>query len=324
VEGLVSRDAAPFREQRVLITGGAGFIGRRLAIALAQSGAEVSIVDTEAPDITTLPGGISDIHFLNVDIRDEAAVRGAFINRQPEYVFHLAAAGVTQPFLPLEAALAVNLHGAINVFRASFDSRSLGQERVIRLVHTGTPYERGGAGQEIGPINPYAASKAAAFAVARMFHRTEGWPIVTVRPFQAYGPGQPEPALIPSAIAAARADTTFHMTGGEQRRDFIYVDDLVRGYLLAALKGNDGQSYDLGWGESHSIKCVIRQLFTLLKARREPHFGALPYRPGEVWDLRADIDQTTRDLEWSPQVTLKQGLALTIKNFTLDKPNRKL
>ncbi len=310
MESLVRSDAAQFSGRRVLITGGAGFIGRRLAAALAQSGAEVSIVDTVAPDSAFLLGLVPAIQFHSLDIRDEDAVRGIFVNCQPEYVFHLAAAGVTQPFLPLELALAVNLHGAINVFRASFESQSLAQYKVVRLVHTGTPYERGGEGQEIGPINPYAASKAAAYAVARMYQRTEGWPIVTVRPFQVYGPGQPEPALIPSAISAVRAGESFRMTRGEQRRDFVYVDDLVRGYLLAALKGTDGHSYDLGWGTSHSLKSVIRQLFNIMKAQQEPLFGALPYRPGELWNLQADIGAATRELDWSPQVRLRARIGM--------------
>jgi nucleoside-diphosphate-sugar epimerase len=187
-------------------------------------------------------------------------------------------------------------------------------------VHTGTPYERGDLDQEIGPINPYAASKAAAFAVARMFQRTKGWPIVTVRPFQVYGPGQPEPALIPSAIAAVRAGEVFRMTGGEQRRDFIYVDDLVRGYLLAALMGVDGHSYDLGWGVSQSLKSVIHQLFRVMEAKQEPLFGVLPYRPGELWDLRADIGAATEELDWSPRVRLEQGLTRTAMDQLLDKP----
>ena len=325
MEGLVTSAAAQFDGRRVLISGGTGFIGRRLSAALARTGAEVTVIDTRAPNDAHFQRQFSQIHFNLLDIRDTVALRQVFADSRPEYVFHLAAAGVTQPFLPLELALSVNLHGAINIFRASFESASLARPRVARLVHTGTPYERGGStDQEIGPINPYAASKAAAFAVARMFQRTEGWPIVTVRPFQVYGPGQPEPALIPAAISAAQGRLPFRMTSGEQKRDFVYIDDLVRGYLLAAAKGIDGHSYDLGWGQSHSLKSVISRLYTIMQARDQPLFGALPYRQGELWDLKADVHAADQELNWRPQVTLDRGLALTYKSHQLDNPGRKL
>jgi nucleoside-diphosphate-sugar epimerase len=330
VENVVVKDAARFNGRRVLITGGGGFIGRRLATALVASGAEVSIVDAPTTDLTPLQNRFPHIHCYPLDIRDEAAVRQAFSSSQPEYVFHLAAAGVTDPFLPLELALAVNLRGTINVLRASFEEAFSPQtgstrERVVRLVHTGTPYERGGStGQEPDPISPYAASKAAAYAIVRMFHRTKGWSIVTVRPFQVYGPGQPERALIPAAIMAAQTRQPFRMTGGEQRRDFVYVDDIVHGYLLAATNGVDSHSYDLGWGQTHSLQTVVNRLYTMMQAKTQPVFGAIPYRPGEIWKLQADVHATVQELGWSPQTTLEKGLALTVESFLLDNPTLKL
>jgi nucleoside-diphosphate-sugar epimerase len=319
VESLVIKEAARFSGRRVLITGAAGFIGRRLAAALAAAGAEVSVVEAPAARLAGLQDRFPDIHDYLLDIRDGEAVRRAVGSSRPEYVFHLAAAGVTDPFLSLERALAVNLHGAINVFRACFQDPPP-EARVIRLVHSGTPYEFGpGAKREPCPISPYAASKAAAFAVARMFHRTKEWSIVTVRPFQVYGPGQPEQALIAAAILAAQAGQSFRMTGGEQRRDFVYVDDIVRGYLLAASKGVDGHSYDLGWGQTRSLRQVINRLYVIMGAQTQPVFGVLPHRPGEIWELQADISATVQELGWSPQVTLDKGLALTAEGFLLDK-----
>jgi UDP-glucose 4-epimerase len=322
MEGLVAADAAPFRRQPVLITGAAGFLGRRLTVALAGSGADVTVLDLPSADLAPLyrllasePEAAERVREARVDIRDRDTLQELVDHAAPAYIFHLAAAGVTNPFIELELALSVNLSGALNLFQACFE-RPSAHAGPIRLVHTGTPYEFGESGREPYPLNPYGASKAAAFAFARMFHRTRGWPIVTVRPFQVYGPGQPEVALIPAAIRAARAGERYRMTGGEQERDFIYVDDVVRGYLRAAEHGRDGASYDLGWGRTHTLREVIARLYHLLGATAAPEYGALPYRPGEVWRLVAGPRATTQDLEWHPAVPLDEGLALTVTGAT--------
>jgi nucleoside-diphosphate-sugar epimerase len=317
MEGLVASDARPFCRQPVLITGAAGFIGRRLTAALAQAGADVTIVELPSADLSplhellaTVPAAAGRVHHITLDIRDRDAL-GILVGRvAPAYVFHLAAVGVTDPFVDIELALSVNLTGAINLFQACF-GRSSVDSLPVRLVNTGTPYEYGESGGEPYPLNPYGASKAAAFAFARMFHRTRNWPIVTVRPFQVYGPGQPETALIPAAIRAARSREPFRMTAGEQERDFIYVDDIVRGFLRAASCGRDGQSYELGWGQTHRLRDVIVRLYQLIGAAGQPEFGSLPYRPGEVWRLQADPRAAARDLGWDPEIPLDRGLALT-------------
>jgi UDP-glucose 4-epimerase len=318
MEGLVTSDARPFHGHPVLITGAGGFIGRRLTLALAQAGADVTIVELPSADLAPLrqllaadPAAAGRLHHVALDIRERDALRSLISRVTPAFVFHLAAVGVTDPFMDLELALSVNLTGAIHLFRACFD-RPPTDSRPIRLVHTGTPYEYGESGGEPYPLNPYGASKAAAFAFARMFHRTLDWPIVTVRPFQVYGPGQPGVALIPAAIRAARAGEPFRMTAGEQERDFIYVDDIVRGYLRAASRGREGQSYDLGWGETHKLRDVVTSLYQLMGAAGGPDFGALPYRPGEVWRLQADPRAAARDLGWGPEIPLERGLALTV------------
>ena len=314
MESLVVQTAAAFVDKRVLVTGAGGFIGCRLVAALVTAGAHVSILESPSADIAPLRELISHVGHYSVDIRDQTAVHQAVHASRPEYVFHLAAVGVTDPFLSLELALDVNLQGAINLFRACFDGK--GRFKPARLVHTGTPYEFGGDRGEPDPISPYAASKAAAFAVARMYHRMAGWPIVTVRPFQVYGPGQSPRALIPAAIQAVRAGRTFRMTGGEQKRDFVYVDDVVRGFLLAALKGVDGRSYELGWGEALSTRAVMEKLYRrILRVEESPEYGALPYRPGEIWDLAADVGLAVEDLGWRPQVSLERGLWLTVQSL---------
>jgi nucleoside-diphosphate-sugar epimerase len=147
-----------------------------------------------------------------------------------------------------------------------------------------------------------------------MYHRTRGHPIVTVRPFTVYGPRQSERALIPRTILSTLRGEDFEMTGGEQTRDFTYVDDVVEGYVRASLsKKAIGQTINLGTGEEHAIRDVVLKVLELMGSPVKPLIGVLPYRPGEIWRLYADSNKARELLGWQPQVGLEEGLRRTIK-----------
>ena len=169
----------------------------------------------------------------------------------------------------------------------------------------------------VDPVNAYAASKSAAWLFCNMYHRTHGYPIVTVRPFTAYGPRQSIRVLIPQAILSALRGQDFEMTGGEQTRDFTYVDDVVEGCIRASLSEKAiGQTINLGTGEEHAIKGVVLEVLELMGSTVKPLLGALPYRPGEIWCLYSDSSKAKELLGWQPQVSLEEGLRWTIKWYT--------
>jgi dTDP-glucose 4,6-dehydratase len=150
-----------------------------------------------------------------------------------------------------------------------------------------------------------------------MYWRAYGLPVVTVRPFQVYGPGQPACSLIPAAIEAALAGQDFPMTPGEQERDFIYVADVVAGMLATAVAtGIEGESLDLGMGRAHAVREVIAHVWEVTQAQGQMLPGALPYRPGEVKCIVADADRTAQLTGWRAQVNLKEGLRRTIQDYT--------
>ncbi|MCH8922589.1 MAG: aminotransferase class I/II-fold pyridoxal phosphate-dependent enzyme [Planctomycetes bacterium] len=138
---------------------------------------------------------------------------------QPNRVFHLAAAGVSDPFLDVRVALRVNLDGTLNLLRAVAGSAP--------VIVARTPGER-------AALNVYATSKAAAWQFCRMYHRTESWPIIGAMIFSAYGAGQNPRNVIPSALAAARAGRDFPMSPGEQQRDWVAVTDVVAALVAIA------------------------------------------------------------------------------------------
>ncbi len=293
--------------ERVLVTGATGFIGAPLTGSLVAAGAEVAAVVLPGEE-PVLP---SDARAYAADITDVDALRYIVADVQPEVVFHLAAVGLTNPHLPAAEALRVNTGGVIALLEALREASC-----ARRIVLLGSSYEYGArrADDSCDPFNAYAASKVAAWAFARAAHNTWNAPVVWARPFQVYGPGQPEAAFIPAALRAARTGADFPMTGGEQQRDFIFVEDVVTGLLsLARAEGIAGRAFDLGTGQLHTLREVAEQIWQLTSARGRLLVGALPYRPGEVTAIPADPDRARRLTGWQAQVTLETGLGLMLQ-----------
>jgi nucleoside-diphosphate-sugar epimerase len=186
----------------------------------------------------------------------------------------------------------------------------------VVLVGTCHEYGAGEAMEVLDPYNAYAASKVAAWAFGRMYWRAHGLPVVTVRPFQVYGPGQPTQCLIPAAIRAAVSGEDLAMTPGEQERDFIYVQDVVDGMVATAeTPGIEGASLDLGTGTGHTVRLVVERIWQLTDAKGEVELGALSYRSSEAMRLVADADRTAQLTGWRATTSLEEGLRATIDSL---------
>ncbi len=294
------------RGASVFVFGASGFLGQRLIARLLAQGARVGAMVLPGERITLPP----EVQVTRGEIDAPAAVQQAIRRFAPTHVVNLAAVGVTRPHLPLADALRVNVGGTVNVLEA-VRARS----EVQRVMLVGSSYEYGARRTATGldPFNAYSASKVAAWAFARAAYNAWGTPMVWVRPFQIYGPGQHPRALIPAAIEAARQGADFPMTGGEQQRDFIYVEDVIAG-LCAALTapGIAGRSLDLGTGKLHRLREVVALIWELAQAGGRILTGALPYRPGEVPAIPANAALTRRLTGWSAQTPLEAGLRLTL------------
>lgn len=306
----------------MLVTGGTGFLGQHLTRRLVGLGARVAVALRDgARAMLTHARAVAlplEVDCRDGDVRNYGQMRRLVEAVAPEIIFHLAAVGATAPFIAEEMALRVNLYGTLNLLRAVQRGQA---GDVKRVVVVGTSYEYG-AGGALDPGNVYAASKVAAWAFCRMYYRAHGTPVVVARPFNVYGPGQDERALIPSAIRAALSSQDFPTTPGEQRRDFLYVSDLIEGFLALALtEGIEGESLDLGTGVATPVREVVERIFALVaelgatSAVARPQIGALPYRPGVVWELVADADRTAQLTGWRAQTELDRGLRSTIKSF---------
>jgi UDP-glucose 4-epimerase len=297
---------------RVLVTGATGFIAQALVPRLLEKADVTLLLLEEFGGSVPLPKPLRPIRprveTVYADLRNfqvtSRAVRGA----RPDRVIHLAAAGVTDPFLNVNTALSHNVTGTLNLLRACFESDGPDVQQVIVAR---TPGER-------TAMNVYAASKAAAWSFCAMYARTAGWPIQGAMIYQTYGPGQPSHLLVPAAVAAAFAGQDFPMTAGTQAKDWIHVDDVVSGIL--ALLASDiapGATVELGTGRAIGVLEVVQQIYELVGRGGRPRPGALPGRPGEDQEQVANTEETAALIDWWAQIALAEGLARMVE--TVDR-----
>jgi nucleoside-diphosphate-sugar epimerase len=295
-----------------LLTGASGFIGSHLAEALVARGAIVHCLLLPGDPAPNLSAVRDQIHIHRADLLDAEALQGAVRAASPEVVMHLAAVGVTDVHVDPALAVRVNVVGTLNLL-AALD----GAYRVF--LNVGTCHEYGDGAppfredQDPRPSLAYAITKTAVWHFCRRFHDTEGWPIVTARPFSVYGPRQAGNTFIPACIHAARRGVDFEMTAGEQGRDWIYVTDVVEGMIRATSVATAiGGTFNLCTGRETALYDVARAIVQGLGDPVAIHRGALSYREGEIWHLVGDNTRARAVLGWEPTTALADGLRRTI------------
>lgn len=305
----------------VLVTGAGGFIGSHLVERLAAGGARVRAMvkynSRNDPGLLALlpPALRPQIEIVPADLRDAEAVRQAL--RDQEIVFHLGALiAIPYSYRHPREVVETNVLGTLNVLLAARETRP------ARLVHTSTSEVYGSAQQPgmdeshpLHPQSPYAASKVGADQLAASFALTYDLPIVTVRPFNTYGPRQSARAIIPAIIAQALARDEVALGDLTPRRDFTFVGDTVDGFLRAALTdAGVGQTFNLGQGSSISIGDLAALILRLVDRPVRLVSEAARFRPArsEVTNLVADADRARRLLGWAPRTSLADGLRATI------------
>jgi len=297
----------------ILVTGATGFIGRHLVCRLIDAGHSVTLMLLPGVESgSSLPHPLhqrrNHVEIVYGDIRNYSLTNRAVRDANPDGVVHLAAVGVSDPFLSPNTAVRNNVTGTLNLLRACFESKTASSQvsQVIVARSSGEPSN----------LNVYAASKAAAWNFCQMYAQTYNWPIAGAMIFQAYGPWQPTHTLVQAAVRTALAGEDFPMTSGEQTRDWIYVADVVKG-IEAGLQAElePGTTFELGTGKATSVADVVRLIYRLTARGGKPQIGALPSRPGEVPSQLAAVKDTRQLLAWQPSTTLKDGLERTIRHI---------
>jgi NAD dependent epimerase/dehydratase len=308
-----------WNEKRVLVTGAGGFVGSHLTERLAEAGARVrAMVHYNAMGTwgwLDQSRHRADIDVVASDLADRDSVMRAM--KGSEIVFHLGALiAIPYSYEAPSSYVHTNVIGTLNVLQAARDLS------VDRIVHTSTSEVYGTAQyvpiDEKHPLqgqSPYSASKIGADKMAEAFHRSFGLPVVTLRPFNTFGPRQSSRAVIPTIISQCLAGDTVHLGSLEPTRDFIYVTDSVEGYLRAAVVDEAvGTTINIGSGSEISIGDLARLIVRMTggTATIESHDERTRPEESEVERLLADSSLARSRLGWFPQVTLEDGLTRTI------------
>lgn len=306
--------------KRVLVTGAGGFIGSHLSERLVELGADVrAFVHYNALGTwgwLDQSAHKDAIEVVAGDIADPDSVRLAV--RDVDVVFHLAALiAIPYSYQAPRSYVRTNVEGTVNVLQAA---KEWGVERV---VHTSTSEVYGSA--QYTPIDeqhplqgqsPYSASKIGADKLAEAFHCSFGVPVVTVRPFNTFGPRQSARAIIPTIISQCLAGQPLKLGNLHPTRDLNYVANTAEGFVkAAAAPGAVGKVYNLGSGREISIGALARLIAELTGHSLEIQSDAQRMRPekSEVDRLLADNSLACQALGWTPEVSLEEGLSRTIE-----------
>ncbi|MBW7921131.1 MAG: dTDP-glucose 4,6-dehydratase [Rubellimicrobium sp.] len=319
---------------KLLVTGGAGFIGSAVVRRALRAGHEV--VNLDALTYAANPANVAEVAdlpgyaFVRADLRDRAALDAALAAHRPDAIMHLAAESHVDRSIDGPADfIATNITGTFNLLeaaRAWWEAQ--GRPDGFRLHHVSTDEVFGHLGPDdprfteampYAPRSPYSASKAAADHLVRAWHETYGLPVVLSNCSNNYGPFHFPEKLIPVIILAALHGQPIPIYGrGQNVRDWLFVEDHAEALLLVLQRGRTGRSYNIG-GEAEAANIDIARRICALMDELHPS-GAphdrlitfVPDRPGH--DLRYAIDPSRMrdELGWRPSVTLDQGLRRTV------------
>ncbi len=321
---------------RVLVTGGAGFIGGCLVRCLLQE-TEAYVFNLDklgyASDCTSINAlSINDRHILlPVNLTNLEATKAAVKESNPDVVMHLAAEShVDRSIDGPEAFIDSNVKGTFNLLesvREHWEALSQERQEHFRFHHISTDEVFGSLGSQgsfsettaYDPCSPYSASKAASDHLVRAWHRTYGLPIVITNCSNNYGPWQFPEKLIPVVILKALAGEPIPLYGdGENIRDWLFVEDHVEGLLLAVTAGKIGETYCIGGYGERTNKKVVETICTILDELRpqEVSYSSLitkvKDRPGHDRRYAINSQKISNELGWKPRHNFEIGIRNTV------------
>jgi len=310
-----------WQQKQVLVTGAGGFIGSHLTEALVKAGAKVRVfIRYNSRDgrgnLEDLEQTVLDqIEIIAGDLRDADAIERSV--KGCDTVFHLGAlVGIPYSYKNPREVVETNIMGTFNVLTAARD------HGVARIVHTSTSEVYGSAQyvpiDEAHPLqgqSPYSASKIGADKLAESYYASFDLPVVTIRPFNCYGPRQSARAIIPTLITQALACAEIRLGNTEARRDFTFVTDTVEAFMRAAQTQEAiGKVFNVGSGQEISIGQLAQVIINTIQSTAKIVVDETRVRPSgsEVNRLLADNWLAKEILGWEPQVSQELGIKKTV------------
>ena len=315
----------------ILVTGGAGYIGRWLANELVDAGHEVVALDTQPPPEGMPPRLPSSATWVKGDVTDKQSVAEAVKLKPLDAIIHLAGIVTMGCERDPDLCMRVNLGGTSNLLEAArkyHDRLTPERRRRFRFVHVSTDEVYGSLGATglfceetpYQPSSPYSASKAASDHLAHAWSKTYGLPVIVSNCSNNYGPYQFPEKLIPLIILNAIEGKPLPVYGnGSNVRDWLYVDDHAEGLISLLKRGRPGEKYNFGGNSERSNLDVVELICDVLdqmvpgRATRRSLITFVKDRPGHDLRYAIDASKARHELGWKPSKTFEEGIAQTVQ-----------
>lgn len=291
------------KDKRILVTGGNGYLGSHLIAALKLSGAKVYVIDQVA--------GNTDNEY-SLDINNSSRLQEVVEEVQPQIIYHLAAVlNRERNFDRHDQTMLVNYYGTLNLLKAM---QNIDYGNFI-FTSTSEVYGNNPApfneNQLPDPCSPYSLSKIFAEQVIKTYSRLAGKNFTILRLFNFFGKNMPMGFFIPQLFHSFQHNIPFDMTGGEQIRDFLFVDDVVSAMLLVATNHNSfNQVFNVCSGNGISLKKLALEVKNRFKKDCPLNIGKLQYQCDEIWNMVGDNSKIKKSLGFKPQYTLAEAIEL--------------
>ena len=301
------------RNKKILVTGGAGFIGSHLTKRLVDEGAKVSVL-VKYNSIIDCPRLVKiwdKINIIEADLRNTDSV-GEMKKNSYDLAFHLAAYNhVGDSFKHVLENVNSNLISTINLLNNG--------PKIKKIIHMGTseiygiqsklPFD---VKEMPNPMSPYAVTKYASELFSLLKSKSSNLNLLCVRPFNTFGPFQSEKAIIPEMIIKCLQNKEIKTTGGKQTREFNYIDNIIDGVLFLNKKiKHTIEPINVGSNNPISIKNLVKKIHKYTKSNSKLKIGSLNYRPNEIWRMQAN-NKFILSKGWKPKINFDEGLRLTI------------
>jgi len=303
--------------KRVVITGATGFVGADLARRLVRDGHDVHLFVRHNYNPWRIEGIRNDLSLHKVNLADEEALYRVVRNVRPDWVFHLAAHGAYSWQTNLQQMVKTNIIGTINLVKACLKT---GFEA---FVNTGSSSEYGfkdhapSETEWLEPNSDYAVTKASATLFCRYTAQRRKVHLSTLRLYSVYGPYEEPARLMPTLIVRGLSGKLPPLVDPDVMRDYVYVEDVTKAYLLAATNPDQepGAVYNVGTGVQTSLREVVNAARQIMGIAVEPEWGAMPNRRWDTNIWVADNRKIRTELSWQPRHSFEQGFRLMVNWF---------
>jgi nucleoside-diphosphate-sugar epimerase len=296
-------------EKRALVTGATGFIGSNLARRLIKGGWHVDVVVRPSSDLRL----ISDLRdAVNVIEFDGSIGRLSCIleRSRPDVVFHVASLFLSNHNSDqVQQLVESNLHFGVQLLE------SMANSGVKLFINTSTSWEHY-QGDEYNPVNLYAATKKAFQQLQQFYIEAKGFQVITLKLFDTYGPGDIRPKILNLLLKAAKDDQPIGVTPGDQKLDFVHIDDVVESYMLAAKRlmaerVTFHEEYGVGSGSVVTLKDIVILLEEKLGKNIIVNWGERPYAIREIMESTNNYKTING---WAPKISLSRGLEALVRS----------